>query len=138
MGNLEVRGERGNYVSIEVIGPMHGTDKPQVPDWLDAIVAVRVPPFSCEFRALFEFEELVRFSESLGVVLQQFEGVVEFQSYEYELSLSITLNSMGHATVMGRAVYHSTADTALNFSFPSDQTYLRQTQQQVTQLISVL
>lgn len=96
-------------------------------NWVSCTVSLAVGPFRGVIEASFSTHDFARFRDQLATALAALHGGAAFETDEDALSFRIDFGARGDATISGAVRVLEQARARLDFSFPSDQTFLRQT-----------
>ena len=95
-------------------------------NWLSCCVELTVGGVSASLNASFGTRDFSRFLEQLERILIDLDGVAPFETDEDALALKVALAAKGTGTVSGVLRCVDQARATVEFSFESDQTFLRQ------------
>jgi len=108
-------------------------------NWLKAKCSVFVGEFTCVLQISPVTHDFVRFLRQLEEAVRQMKGTAAFATLEGELAVEIKFESAGQADVFGRARSQTSLvpdQTALSFSFETDQSFLTQTVRELTAIVA--
>ena len=106
--------------------------------WLSCDLVVSVPGFRAEFPASFRTHDFVTFRALLADLIEGRTKTVAFSAAERALRLDVTLTPRGHVRVHGIASFSSTCDAELSFRFDADLTFLRETFNQISDIVGAI
>jgi len=122
--NISIKGD-GGLVAIDVLGyesPNAINDSDA--NWLASRVVVAVGPFCAKLDAVLTTHDFIHFERDLASMLRTLTGKAEFQTDEESLRFAIHMGPLGVAMVNGIVRSISETRASMEFSFPTDQTYL--------------
>lgn len=105
-------------------------------NWLVVSVRLRVGQFSAEFDAAFLTQEIVDFKNELQKLYDTLKGMARFSTIEGQVSLEVVVNDCGNMIVSGVVVDNLSLGNKLEFSFQSDQTYLKTALKEIDEVVS--
>jgi hypothetical protein len=133
--NVEIAGQ-GAQMRIEVIGYENpAAENPSDANWLTCRVNVRVRAFEGHVDASFTTQGFAAFRKSLRLAVADVRGEAVFETDEDALRLNVKLHANGTAAVTGTLREPDRPQTALAFSFESDQTFLRHTVEALNEVV---
>ena len=123
---------QGATIGIVIIGyEREQAENESDANWLSCSVDLRVGAFSAQYAANFATNDFREFRKQLLAHLEQQIAVAKFECDELPLVLSVALSRAGIGRVSGRATSTGQPSAALDFSFETDQSFLRSTLQQL-------
>jgi hypothetical protein len=119
-----IGGENDARISIEIRAYERG-DVGDFEDsnWLNCTFEVAVERFTARAEASFRIEEFEDFLAQLSPLIEPLEGTAKFDTLENQLSIVVKMSDRGTCRISGHATDHT--HCTLQFSFESDQTFLR-------------
>lgn len=95
-------------------------------EWREGLINFELGGFSACFNFHFMKMDFGDFYENLILIDRKLHGVASLNTIEGNLSLSITIDQVGHLAVRGHLIHPSFFGLRTNFEFESDQTFLRE------------
>lgn len=122
--NISIKGD-GGIVAIDVLGyeNPNGTNDSDA-NWLASRVIVAVGPFCAKLDAALTTLDFIHFERDLDSMLRALSGKAEFQTDEESLRFTVHMGPQGVAMVNGIVRFIGETRASMEFSFPTDQTYL--------------
>ena len=125
--NVEIAGQAA-HVGIEVLGYENpAAENVSDANWLTCRIEVRVRGFEGHIDAAFTTQDFAAFSRSLRSAVSDMKGEAAFETDEDALRLDVKFNTTGSVSVTGVLREPDRPRTSLAFSFESDQTFMRRT-----------
>lgn len=124
MINISIKGD-GGLLAIDVLGyenPSATNDSDA--NWLISSIMVAVGPFCAKLDAVLTTHDFVHFERDLASMLRALAGKAEFQTDEESLCFAVHMGPQGVAMVNGIVQFIGETRASMEFSFPTDQTYL--------------
>lgn len=133
MHEILISADRGEFLKLSVAGRSHSDcDDYWDGNWLRATVDVRAGGFRGSVDGDIRAEELVAFCGQLAQLQQSLKGVAEYDTLEGWLSVRATGDGQGHIEISCVVLDHPGIGNKLEFTLASDQTYMKQTIDQLT------
>ena len=125
MSSLEIRGERGIRVIIEIHGYENEyADNYYDANWLRCSVQLKTDKLRGENDTSFQTADFMRFLSELEQLVGFKASCATFQTLEDAFNLSIEIDKTGHTLVSGILREYPGSYNAISFRFESDQSFL--------------
>jgi hypothetical protein len=137
MTTLNVRGELGRRVTVEIHGYEHeAAQESYDANWLRCSVEADIGRFRGQVDASFTTQDFVRFLSELEQVIALASSVASFQTHEEALALRIEVDRAGRATVSGKLREVDFKGPVLSFTFESDLSFLGELHAELRRVVS--
>ena len=135
MHEILIFADRGEFLKLSIAG----RSQPDCDDywdgnWLRAAVDIRAGGFRGSVDGDIRAEELVAFCGQLAQLQQSLEGVAEYDTLEGWLSIRATGDGQGHIEIRCMVLDQPGIGNRLEFTLASDQTFIKQTINQLTEV----
>jgi len=120
----------GQDARIEIaVRSYENTDAQLLSDanWLTCVVSLAIGPVTAAFDGNFTTQDFSRLRDQLAKGLAALKGTALFETDEGALRFLVEFDNRGTARVTGAAKIDEQTRVAVEFSFDTDQTFLRRT-----------
>ncbi len=107
-------------------------------DWISATASVVAGGFTGQTRLMITFADLKYFRNELRELQKSLKGEAEFNTIEGQIYLKLTTDGLGHINVDGYLMDEAGIGNKLIFEFGIDQTFLKQTLDEIEMCIKTM
>ena len=127
----------GSHITITILDYERPKGREFGPEWLSCAVDCSVGSFNAKLAIPLATEDLQRFRDSLGQVVERLVGNAAMDTIEGRIGIVVEMSSRGTATVSGNVSYRSGPDATLSFKFETDQSYLARTLRELNRVLEI-
>ena len=138
MWEVSIRCEGREHLTITLWGRSHAADDYWDGNWVRTSVEVEVGGFRGSVGGDVRTDELVRFHQQLAHLQQTLRGTAAFTTMENWLSILAEGDGLGHMTFKCVVRDEPGVGNALDFTLPTDQTFIRHTVAELATAVEAL